>query len=131
MALYDFATRRADLQSKFNADTLGAEQGRFVGQQRFGRQRQEMSKGFRQSFPRFTGQWAGRLGSGVKSGVFGQQLGRQIGDFRQRMADVDVGEAQFLGGVTQQDVLRRTALENALRALSEEEQMYRLRGMMQ
>lgn len=130
MALYDFATRRADLQSKFNQDTLAAQQGRFLGQQRFGRQRQETTKGFQQAFPRFTGQWARRLGSGVRSGVFGEQLGRNVGGFRQRMADVDLGEAQMLGQFTQEDVLRRAALENALRALTEEEQMYRLRGMM-
>lgn len=130
MALYDFATRRADLQNKFASDTLAGEQGRFLGQQRFGRQRQETTKGFQQMFPRFTGQWAKRLGSNVRSGVFGEQLGRQVGDFRQRMGDIDVEEAQLLGGLTQQDVLRRVALENALRALGEEEAMFRAQGRM-
>jgi len=128
MALYDFATRRADLQNRFAADTLAAQQGRMLGQQRFSRQRQETTKGFREAFPRFTGQWARRLGSGVRSGVFGQQLGQNVGGYRQRMADIDLGESQLLGGLTQEDVLRRTALENALRALSEEEQMFRLQG---
>jgi hypothetical protein len=128
MALYDFATRRADLQNKFASDTLAAQQGRFLGQQRFGRQREETTKGFREAFPRFTGQWAQRLGSGVRSGVFGEQLGRNVGGFRQRMGDIDLAESQMLGQLTQEDALRRAALENALRALADEEQMFRLQG---
>lgn len=126
MALYDFATRRADLQNKFAAEQLAAEQGRFLGKQRFARERSDMTKGFKQAFPRFTGQWARRLGSGVKSGVFGEQLGRNVGGFRERMGDVDIQEAQMLAGASSEEALRRTALENALRALGEEEQMYRL-----
>lgn len=126
MALYDFATRRNDLQSKFAAEQLAQEQGRFVGQKRFGRQRQDMTQGFQRGFPRMTGQFAGRLGSGVKSGVFGEKLGQTIGDYRQRMADVDVDEAQMLAGFQSEEALRRAVLENALRALADEERMYGL-----
>jgi hypothetical protein len=131
MALYDFATRRAEAQNKFAADSLAAQQGRFLGQQRFGRERQEMTQGFQRGFPRFTGQWARRLGSGTRSGVFGEQLGRQVGDYRQRMGDIDVNEAQMLGQFTSEDALRRTALERTLQAILEEEQMYRAQGRMQ
>lgn len=125
MALYDFATRRNDLQSKFAAEQLAQEQGRQLGQQRFSRERQGLTQGFRRAFPRFTGQFAGRLGSGVKSGVFGEKLQQNVSDFGQRMADVNREEAELLGGFTASEALRRTALENALRALAEEEIMYR------
>ena len=128
MALYDFATRRAEAQSKFNAEQLAAEQGRQLGQQRFSRNRQEMTRGFREGFPRMTGQWARRLGSGVRSGVMGQQLQRNVSDFGQRMADVNRQEAEMLGGFTEQEALRRTALQRMLDAIGEEEAMYRLQN---
>ena len=126
MALYDFATRRADLQSKFNSDQLAQEQGRQLGQQRFSRERQGLTQGFRRAFPRFTGQFAGRVGSGVKSGVFGEKLQQNVSDFGQRMADVNAQEAQMMGQFTSEDALRRTALERALQALLEDERMSRL-----
>lgn len=125
MALYDFATRRADLQSKFAADQLAQEQGRQLGQQRFSRQRQEMARGFGQAFPRFTGQAARRLGSGVRSGVFGEQLRQNVSGFGQRMADVDAEEAQMLGRFTAEEAMRRAVLERALQALLEDERMFR------
>lgn len=125
MALYDFATRRADLQSKFAADQLAQEQGRQLGQQRFSRQRQEMARGFGQAFPRFTGQAARRLGSGVRSGVFGEQLRQNVSGFGQRMADLNAEEAQMLGRFTAEEAMRRTVLERALQALLEDERMFR------
>lgn len=125
MALYDFATRRAEAQSKFNAEQLAAEQGRALGQQRFSRNRQETTRGFREAFPRFTGQWARRLGSGVKSGVMGEQLQRNVSNFGQRMGDINRQESELLGGFTAEEALRRTALERALQALLEDERMFR------
>ena len=125
MALYDFATRRADLQSKFAADQLAQEQGRQLGQQRFSRQRQEMARGFGQAFPRFTGQAARRLGSGVRSGVFGEQLRQNVSGFGQRMADLNAEEAQMLGRFTADEAMRRAVLERALQALLEDERMFR------
>lgn len=125
MALYDFATRRADLQSKFAADQLAQEQGRQLGQQRFSRQRQEMARGFGQAFPRFTGQAARRLGSGVRSGVFGEQLRQNVSGFGQRMADLNAEEAQMLGRFTAEEAMRRAVLERALQALLEDERMFR------
>lgn len=126
MALYDFATRRADLQSKFASEQLAQEQGRQLGQQRFSRERQGLTQGFQRGFPRFTGQFAGRLGSGVKSGVFGEKLQQNVSDFGQRMADVNAQEAQMMGQFTADEAMRRTALERALQALLEDERMFRL-----
>lgn len=128
MALYDFATRKADAQSKYAAEQLAAEQGRNVGQQRFSRNRQEMTQGFRQAFPRFTGQWARRLGSGVRSGVFGEGLQRNVSDYTQRMGDIDRDEAQMFSEFTAGETMRKTALQRMLDAIGEEEQMYRLQN---
>jgi hypothetical protein len=130
MALYDFATRRADAQNKFAAEQLAAEQGRLLGQQRFGRQRQETTRGFQQAFPRFTGQWARRLGSGIKSGVFGEGLQRNVSNFTQRMGDINAEEASMLGGFTASEAMRKAALEQLLNAIGEEETMYRMQNRM-
>lgn len=92
---YGFETRMADINRRFGQQRTAQDRAQFMGQQRFSRQREGFNREFGRQFPRFTGQAAGRLGSGVQSGVFRQQLGEQVGDFNRLLRDLDVEAGTF------------------------------------
>lgn len=74
---FDYGTQLADLTSKYASDRVAQNFGRMLGQQRFKRQKQDLTRSYRSQFPKFTGSWAGRLGPNIKSGVFKKQLADQ------------------------------------------------------
>lgn len=92
---YGFESRMADIRNRFGREQTAMERAQFMGQQRFPRQRQEMNRQFGQQFPRFTGQYARRLGSGIQSGVFRRDLGQRVQDFNRALQDLDVEAATF------------------------------------
>ena len=117
---YEYGARQADLTNNYERQNAAQDFGRFLGQQRFKRNREDLNRGFQRQFPKFTGYWAGRLGSGVQSGVMRRQLGEQVGDFNRRVQDVDVQESQFLGADAQQRAQRAADYERALLGLREQ-----------
>lgn len=92
---YGFETRMADINRDFGQRRTAQDRAQFMGQQRFSRQREGFNRDFGRQFPRFTGQAAGRLGSGIQSGVFRQQLGQQVGDFNRLLQDLDIESGTF------------------------------------
>ena len=128
MAIGDLFTQRQNLLSDYATQNAAQEFGRMLGQQRFARQREDMTRGFQQQFPRFTGQWAGRLGSGVKSGVFGQQLGQRSSDFLRGLQDLDVAAVQQQSQFQFGEAQRKQALEPALQALREQAMAAGIKG---
>lgn len=119
MSVFQFETQLADLQNKYAQDEATQAYGRFLGQQRFARQREDMDRGFTRGFPRFTGQWAGRLGSDVQSGVFKQSLRDTMNDFGRSMDRLDADEAGFMGQAQSDQARRAGAYQRALLALNE------------
>lgn len=107
--MYDFESKRAELFNRYGQRRTELERAQFMGQQRFPRRREEANRQFGREFPRFTGQYARRLGSGIQSGVFRQNLGRQVQDFNRLLQDLDVEAGQFQS----QAQMDLTALEAA------------------
>lgn len=129
MAAFDYATRQADLTNKYNQENALQQFGRMLGQQQFARQKDLMNQGFQRQFPRFTGQAARRLGSGVQSGVFREQLGQNVNDYMARLGQLESGfagrEAQFLSD----QAAREDAYRRMLLALDEDRQRALQGGM--
>ncbi len=117
---FQFETQLADLQNKYSQDNAAQEYGRFLGQQRYSRNREGMNRDYMRSFPKFTGQWAGRLGAGVKSGVFTQDLTDNVNDFGRQMGDLDMAQAGEMGNFQTQQANRDSAYQRALLALNEQ-----------
>jgi hypothetical protein len=120
MAAFQFETQTADLQNRFAQDNAAAEYGRFMGQQRYARNREGMNRSYMQAFPKFTGQWAGRLGSGIKSGVFRQDLTDNVNNFNRALGDVDTEQAMAEGQFASQQAMREAAYRRSLLALQEQ-----------
>jgi len=119
MGMFDYQSQIADLTSKYAADRSAQNFGRMLGQQRFKRQRQDLTRNYKQQFPAFTGGWAGRLGSNVQSGVFKQKLGQHVSNFSRARQDIDTGAAQFQSQWLTNMALQKAAYQRALRALQE------------
>jgi hypothetical protein len=120
MSMFQFETQTADLQNRYAQDSAQSEYGRFMGQQRYARNREGMNRDFMQRFPRFTGQWAGRLGSGVKSGVFKQGLTDNVNNFNRALGEVDTDQAASEGQFATQQAMRDAAYRRSLMALQEQ-----------
>lgn len=120
MSVFDFESRLADLNNRYAQENAAQEFGRFLGQQRFSRQRRDMNDQFTQAFPRRTGAWARRLGSDVRSGL----MSRDITDFSNRyarqLADVDAEQAAFDGQFQGGMAARQAAYQRSLLALQED-----------
>lgn len=123
MAWFDLVANESNLKNQYATDTAAQEFGRMLGQQRFSRQLADMNKNYTRGFPSFTGQWARRLGSNVKSGVFGQKLGQNVSDYQQGIQDVNTAAAQFQSQFELDKAARLAAYQNALQMLRE--QFYR------
>lgn len=117
---YEYGAKQADLTNNYERQNAAQDFGRFLGQQRFKRNREDLDRGFQRQFPKFTGYWAGRLGSGIKSGVMRNKMGQQVGDFNRGVQDVDIQESQFLGADTQQRAQRAADYERMLLGLREQ-----------
>lgn len=117
---FQFETQTADLQNRYAQDNAVNEYGRFVGQQRYARNREDMNQNYMRAFPKFTGRWAGRLGAGVKSGVFQQDLTNNVNDFNRSLGQVDTDQAVAEGQFAAQQAMRDAAYRRSLLALQEQ-----------
>lgn len=121
MGMFDYQSQIADLTSKYAAEQSAQNFGRMLGQQRFKRQRQDLTRGFKQFFPKFTGNWAGRLGSNVQSGVMKQKLGEEVSSYGRDLQDLNTERAQFQAQWLANRALQKAAYQRALRALNEQQ----------
>jgi hypothetical protein len=128
MGLYDIENRYADLQDKYGQNQAINQYANFVGQQRFKRQREDMNTGFQRSFPKFTGSWAKRLGSNVRSGVFREKLGQNVGDFGRALGRVETDQMNDQGQFEANKAREFDAYQKAL--LRTQEEMARQRAAM-
>jgi hypothetical protein len=128
MAINDLFTQKQNLLSDYAQQNAAQEFGRMLGQQRFARQREDLTRGFQKQFPAFTASWARRLGSGVKSGVMGRQMGELTGGFNRSLGDVDLAAAQQQSKFAMDQAGRKIALERALQALREQAVAAGLKG---
>lgn len=120
MGAYDYESRLADLQNRYNQDNAAQEYGRFISQQRFSRNRQDMNDQFAKAFPKFTGQWAGRLGSGIQSGVFRQGLTDSVNNFNQNMGRLDADNAAAEGQYQTDFAARQAAYQRMLLGINDD-----------
>ncbi len=120
MVMYDYSQQRAKLNTDFGRDNTIQEQGMQIARQRFSRAKQGMTQGFQRQFPGVTGKMAGRLGSGIRSGVANQGLGRFVGGFQQQMADLDTDFGGQEAAYRQEQAAREDAYRRALLALDED-----------
>jgi hypothetical protein len=120
MVMFDFSQQRSKLGADFGRENVIQEQGMQLARQRFARNKQGLTQGFQRQFPGVTGKMAGMLGSGVRSGVANQGLGRFVGGFQQQMADMNTDFAGREAGFQQQQAARAEAYRQALLALDEQ-----------
>ena len=125
MALYDYEKSLSDLTNQYSQDEATNAYARFISKQRFARQRQDTTTGYQRAFPQFTGAFAHQLGSGLRSGVFGQRLGQFVGDYNQGQDRLNQEEAGFDANQTQMSGLKSAQYQQSLLALQEELQRQR------
>lgn len=94
---YSYYQGVADLKNRYRQDNATQEYGRFLGQQRFSRQKEDLNKGFQHSFPAFTARYAKRFGSNVRSGRTAADLTDYTNNFANQMGAVDEAQAAFQG----------------------------------
>lgn len=121
MASFDYAQRQADLTNQYSKNRANAQVGNFLGQQQYGQQKDLMNKSFTRNFPKFTGQWAKRLGSGIRSGVFENRLTQNVNDYNQGLGQVDTAQAQAQGAFQMQQTEAEAAYRRALQALLDDQ----------
>lgn len=98
MGLYEYNSSVADLNNKYGQDQAVQAYGRFLGQQRFARQRQDTDRGFQQSFPKVTGQLARRgFGSRIQSGRVAADVGDTVNAYQRQAGAIDEQQAGFEG----------------------------------
>jgi len=78
-----YTRRQGDVDYKYSQDAAQNAYGRFLGQQRFERDRSDDSRNFGRSYPGYSASFAQRGvgGPGVDSGIMREQMGRYVGDY--------------------------------------------------
>lgn len=114
MTMFDYEQQRAGLGRQFEQESALADYTNFLRQQGFREQREDTQRAYGREFPRFTGQAARRLGSGIKSGVFRQQLGENIQDYNRLLQRLGSQAAQSQSQFQLETAARRAAYERAL-----------------
>lgn len=120
MGLYDYNNAVNDLSRKFGQDQVVQERGRFLGQQRFARQRQDMDREFNRGFPGVTGRLARRFGSRIGSGRIGADLGEYVNGYGRSMGRLDQDQAQFETDWMQAQAARESQRAAAMLRLKEQ-----------
>lgn len=114
MGMYEYNSAVADLSNKYSQDRATQEYGRFLGQQRFARQRQELDRGFGEGFGRMTGGLARRFGSKIGSGRIGATVADYTNGYGRQVGQLDQEQAQYNGDFqmrsAQQDANYRAAM---------------------
>jgi len=120
MALYQYEKGIADLNASRATDQATQDYAHFVGQQRFARQNDAQAQNFQRGFPQFTGHYAHQLGSGIHSGVFGQQLAQHGQDYQRQVDQTALDQAGFESNWQQNQVNQADAYQRALQTLNDQ-----------
>lgn len=120
MSVFKFESGVADLQNRFAQESAAAEYGRFLGQQRFSRDRSDMNDRFTKGFPKVTGRLARRFGSDVRSGLAGREVADVTNRYAQQLTDMDTEQAGFEANFAGSQAARQAAYQRSLLALQEE-----------
>lgn len=120
MGLYNYEKDLADVQDRYSQENATDQYARFISQQRFARQKDGMNRGFQQGFPGSVVQMNRGMGSRVKSGVFGDNLGRMFGNYNRQVGDVEHDQARQQAQFAQQQSMRDSAYQRALLLLQEQ-----------
>jgi hypothetical protein len=112
ISAFDYERALSNLETDY-AQTQGAgDVGRFLGQQRFSRQSEDMTRGFNRSQPQFGGGFARR--GMMDSGMYKQGLSDRFRNYGRAMQDMSErqmeSELDFEGQVRQQDLNYQLAL---------------------
>lgn len=119
-SVYDYEKGLSDLTNNYAKDEATNAYARFISKQRFGQQRQDTTTGFQRAFPQFTGGFAHKLGSGIRSGVFGDKLNQFVGDYGQSQDRLNQSEAGFDSNSQQTQAMNQSQYQQQLLALQEE-----------
>lgn len=125
-SLFDYESGLSDLSEKYAQDDATSQYARFISKQRFGRDREDANRSYGRAFPQFTGQYAKRLGSGIKSGVFQEKLSQNVGDYNRTLGRMDEDEAGFDSNFEQNRALKESSYNRALLQLQEQLQRQRV-----
>lgn len=118
--MFNYETQLADLSNRYAQKSATDDYARLLGQQRFSRQKQDTTQGWMQAFPKFTGQWAGRLGNQVQSGVFRQDLTDSVNNFNQQLGRQDQDQATAEGQYQATQTMDAAGYQKALMAIQEQ-----------
>jgi hypothetical protein len=126
-----YESQRRGVQSQYAAQMAATTYGQFQAKQRGQRDLNDMTRGFKQSFPSYSAQFGqrGMGGAGIQSGVMQRSMGNYVGDYQrqyqrgtqdltQQMQQFDLQKAQ-LGAERQnalQDIRQAKAREIAFAA---------------
>lgn len=120
MGVYEYESQLADLSNRYANKSATDDYARILGQQRFSRNKRDFTQGYQQNFPKFTGQWAGRLGNQVQSGVFRQQLTEGVNKFNQGLGDMEADQAGSEGQYFATQARDQSQYQQGLLRLQEE-----------
>lgn len=119
--MYEYENQLADLQNQYAQTKAAQEYGRFVGQQRYSRDKVGLQQGFQRGFPKLTGQLARRgFGSQVQSGRVGADVGQFQNDFARQAGQLDADYAAWDGNQQTQMTNQEGAYQSALLRLMEQ-----------
>lgn len=119
-SLFDYERQLNDLHQRYNDESATHQYARTMSQQRFSRDLEGFDRNYQKAFPSFTGGFAGRLGSGVQSGVFRQKLGDMVGGFNRDRSNMNTDFASSEANYVNQGASRDSAYQKAILQLQEE-----------
>lgn len=120
MALYDYEKSLSDLTNQYSNDEATNAYARFISKQRFSRQRQDAGAGYQRAFPGFAVQANHGMGSGIRSGAFGQRLNQFVGDYNQGQDRLNQDEAAVDANDVQGQAAHQAQYQQSLLQLQEE-----------
>ena len=112
-----YTRQKADVEYKYGNDAIQNSYGRFLGQQRFTRDRGDDQRSFGRQYAPAKASFGqrGMSGGGINSGVMQQQMGQMVGDYgrgqQRAYQDQTMQNQQYDLGQAQSDQWRQQALQ--------------------
>lgn len=121
MAVYEYNNAVSDLTNKYGQDQATQAYGRFLGQQRFGRQRVDMDRNFQGGFAKMAGGFARRgFGSKIQSGRVAADTADAINGYQRQAGQLDQEQAGFEGDWNMRNGMQDANYRAALQRLQEQ-----------
>jgi len=78
-----YTRKRSDIEDRYSRESASQAYGRFLGQQRYSRQRSDQNRSFRRGYEQQSASHAlrGTAGPGMSSGVHNRGMRRFVGDY--------------------------------------------------